>query len=141
MATVNNFTQLLVDTGPLIAFFQKNDAHHAWVLEQIGKCSEPMLTCESVLSEALFLLKRQSMGTKPLAQMLKRGALCVPRQPDFAKRIPEALEKYADLPTSLADATLLELSEHYKRTPLMTFDSDFRIYRRRDRTVIPVLMP
>ena len=138
---VSNFTQLIIDTGPLIAFFQRRDPQNRWVVQQIAKCTQPMMTCESVLSECLYLLKRHGLSTKPLATLLKRKAVVLPLRPDFTIRIPDLLNKYADLPTSLADCTLLELSEHHPRIPLMTFDSDFKIYRRIDRTMVPLLMP
>ena len=136
-----NFNQVIIDTGPLIAFFQHRDPQHHWVLEQIARCTRPMMTCESVLSECLYLLKRQHLDTGPLIALLSRGAVTVPRSPDFAKRIPELLNKYSDLPTSLADCALLELSEHYPRIPVLTFDTDFTVYRRADRTIVPLLMP
>jgi len=141
MATASNFTQLIIDTGPLIAFLQRRDPHHRWVVQQIARCTQPMLSCESVLSECLYLLKRHRLDIAPISALLRRGALIVPRSPDFALRIPDLLEKYADLPTSLADCALLELSEHYPRLPLLTLDSDFRVYRRADRTMVPLLMP
>jgi len=141
MATASNFEQLIIDTGPLLAFLQRRDPRHRWVVEQIARCTQPMLSCESVLSKCLYLLKRHKLDIAPISALLRRGALIVPLSPDFASRIPNLLEKYADLPTSLADCALLELSEHYPRIPLLTFDSDFQVYRRVDRTMVPLLMP
>ena len=42
---------------------------------------------------------------------------------------------------SLADATLVRLSELDHDCQVFTFDADFRIYRRHGNKVIPVLMP
>ena len=98
-----------------------------------------MLTCESVLSETVFLLKRQSLPTTAIITLLERGELQIPHPLDYAGRTAKLLKKYADLPTSIADVGLIELSEHFPRLPVLSFDTDFNIYRRADRTKIPLL--
>jgi len=42
---------------------------------------------------------------------------------------------------SLADACLARMTEQATACLVVTFDSHFRIYRRHDRSPIPVLMP
>jgi predicted nucleic acid-binding protein len=51
------------------------------------------------------------------------------------------LEKYADVPMSIADACLVRLTEILPAPLLLTTDSDFRIYRRLGKRVIPTRMP
>ena len=51
-------TDVLVDTGPLVAFFDRRDAYHAWSAAQIAELLAPLHTCEAVLSEAFHLLER-----------------------------------------------------------------------------------
>lgn len=133
--------QFIIDTGPLVAFLDRKDAFHPWTLQQLQGTIDPLLTVESVVSEALFLLKRQALPIHSLADLLQTGELLIPHPPDFADRIPRLLKKYADLPTSMADTALLELSERYLRTPVLTLDSDFRVYRRKDRTKVPAVIP
>ena len=43
--------------------------------------------------------------------------------------IETLLGKYANRPISLADACLIRCAEIYKDARILTFDSDFRIYR------------
>jgi predicted nucleic acid-binding protein len=50
-------------------------------------------------------------------------------------------ERYDNVPASLADACLVRMSELYDPCSIMTLDSDFSIYRRHGRKVIPVLRP
>ena len=50
-------------------------------------------------------------------------------------------EYYADLPMSLADACLVRMTETLSDPLLLTTDSDFRIYRRHSRQIIPCVMP
>jgi hypothetical protein len=51
------------------------------------------------------------------------------------------LEKYADVPMSIADACLVRLTEILPEPLLLTTDSAFRIYRRLGKRVIPTRMP
>lgn len=51
------------------------------------------------------------------------------------------MQKYADLPMSLADACLVRMTETLPDPVLLTTDADFRIYRRHNRQTIPCLMP
>lgn len=133
--------EFLVDTGPLLAMLDRNDRHHGWVVEQLREATRPLLTCEAVLSETAWLLKRERLGLDPLIALLGRGFLQVEALADDIDRVTTLLKKYADLPTSWADASLVALSERNGQMPLLTTDSDFRIYRRADRTVVPVRLP
>jgi len=51
-------TAAIVDTGPLVAFFDRAEQHHRWVAERIEELDAPLLVCEPVLAEAMFLLAR-----------------------------------------------------------------------------------
>ena len=51
------------------------------------------------------------------------------------------LQKYADVPMSLADACLVRMTETLNDPVLLTADSDFRIYRRHGRQAIPCVLP
>ncbi len=46
----------ILDTGPLVAFVNEQDDHHAWAVEQF-KTPKVLLTCEAVITEACFLLR------------------------------------------------------------------------------------
>jgi predicted nucleic acid-binding protein len=51
------------------------------------------------------------------------------------------LERYSNVPASLADACLVRLSEIHDRSQVLTLDSDFPIYRRHGRRPIPLIAP
>ena len=57
------------------------------------------------------------------------------------ERVLKLMEKYADVPMSLADACLVRMTETFSDPVILTTDSDFRIYRRHSRQVIPCVMP
>ena len=51
------------------------------------------------------------------------------------------MKKFATVPMSLADACLVRMTELERDFLVLTLDSDFRIYRRNRRQVVPTLMP
>ena len=68
---------VILDAGPLVAFINARDMHHAWTVEQLKKVAGPMVTCESVLSEAVFLLRHVAGGAQKVAGLLKSQGLQV----------------------------------------------------------------
>ena len=133
---------VIADTGPLVAYLCAEDADHAWAVGQFRELSGPLLTCEAVLSEAFFLLQQTRTGFEPLATMIERGLVVVDFQfGAHAAPILRLLRKYRDVPMSLADACLVRLAERHPRSRIFTLDSDFKVYRRNGRQVIPLIYP
>jgi predicted nucleic acid-binding protein len=58
-----------------------------------------------------------------------------------ASAILALVTRYADVPMSLADACLVQLVETAVADRVVTFDSDFRVYRLSKRREVPTLMP
>jgi predicted nucleic acid-binding protein len=56
-------------------------------------------------------------------------------------RVLDLMDKYRDVPMSLADASLVRMTEAFPDSTLLTTDDDFRIYRRHGRQVVPCSMP
>jgi len=133
---------VLLDTGPLVGFLANESEHAAWVHEQWDRLPPPLLTCEAVLTEAAFILKREGADPDALFELLQRNIIRVALRMDEEQTDLRALmRRYRDRPMSLADACLVRLSELHRDCTVFTLDSDFRIYRRHGNKVIPVLMP
>jgi predicted nucleic acid-binding protein len=133
---------VLLDTGPLVAFLNRRDRHHEWALAQWANMKPPFLTCEAVLAEACFLLRRSSGGSQAVMQLLARGIVAAPfRLEEESSAVAKLLFRYASVPMSLADACLVRMAEQYPTGIMMTLDRDFRVYRKLGRQVIPVKMP
>ncbi|MGP0072918.1 MAG: type II toxin-antitoxin system VapC family toxin [Bryobacteraceae bacterium] len=133
---------VLLDTGPLVSFLADGLVHHAWAVEQWKQLRPPMLTCEPVLTEATFLLKREGRDTDVLFALLERGIIRVGLAVEDQQADLRALmRRYRNRPMSLADACLVRLSEIHGAAEVLTLDGDFRIYRRHGNKVIPVRMP
>ena len=132
----------LLDTGPLVSFLASGLRHHAWAVEQWKRLKPPLLTCEPVLAEAVFLLEREGRDADAIFDLLERGAIRVAFAVEKEQADLRALmQRYRNRPMSLADACLVRLSELHPSGEVFTLDSDFRIYRRHGNRVIPVLMP
>ncbi len=132
----------LLDTGPLVSFLASGLRHHSWVVEQWKQLHPPLLTCEPVLTEAAFLLKREGGEADALFALLERGVIRIALDVQEEQSDLRALMlRYRNRPMSLADACLVRLSEIHTAGVVFTLDSDFRIYRRHGNKVIPVLMP
>ena len=134
--------QVILDTGPLVAFINGRDRYHQWSVSQWAQIEPPLMTCEAVLSESCFLLRDTGKGSSTVLELLKRGVLSLPfRIDDSFDQIKWLLQKYSDIPMALADACLVRMSELYINSQILTLDNDFKIYRKNKRQVIPLLTP
>lgn len=134
--------RVLLDTGPLVAAIDRRDRFHDWVAAELTTIASPLLTCEAVLSEALFLLRNVYGGQEALISLVNTGAIHIPfhLNEEFT-RIGELLTRYQSVPMSLADACLVRMFEEYSGSSVLTMDSDFIIYRKNRNEIIPVIMP
>ncbi len=131
---------VIADAGVLVALIARKDRHHAWAVSQSRQWPSPWLTCESVLSEAFFLVGTR--GRKALLGFLHRALLEV--RFDLRTEIKPVLafmDKYRDVPMSLADACLVRMTEVVADPLILTTDSHFRLYRRHSRRAVPCVMP
>ena len=133
---------VLLDTGPLVSFLVPNASHHRWSVEQWKRLRPPLLTCEPVLAEAAFLLKRERCDTDGLFALEERGVIRVEFsiQQEYSD-VRALMSRYRQRPMSLADACLVRMSEMDEAASILTLDSDFLIYRRHANRVIRVVLP
>ncbi len=92
------------------------------------------------MSEAFHLLG--ATGQPALGGLLRRRVV-VPAFDlgDDVERVIGLMEKYADVPMSLADACLVRMTETLADPIVLTTDADFRIYRRHSRQTVPCVLP
>jgi len=131
---------VLVDTGFVVGLISRDDSHHQWAAAQAQHLPPPWSTCEAVLSEAFHLLGAR--GEAELASLLRRRAVVVAFDLDSdLEPVLKLMQKYSDLPMSLADACLVRMSEMLGDPIILTTDTDFRIYRRHSRQMVPCVLP
>jgi predicted nucleic acid-binding protein len=129
----------IADTGFVVAVGNRDDVYHAWAAQIAGAIKEPLLTCESVLSEAAFHLRSSAYVLSLISDGMLRIAFDLEKE---ALHVEELALRYADRKPDLADLCLIRMSEMYPRHTIITIDqSDFRVYRRNKREAIPLLCP
>ena len=121
----------LLDTGALVAFLHKDDAHHAAVAAALRDYRGILLTSEAVLTESVYLLGRVAGGAEACLEFFLRGAaVLVPSSRSSLARCKALMRKYADLPADFADATLVALAEEMRTFIIYTLDRrGFSAYR------------
>jgi predicted nucleic acid-binding protein len=55
--------------------------------------------------------------------------------------LEKLVQRYGNVPMSLADACLVRLAKLHPRSVVFTLDRDFQIYRKDGRQPIPLLTP
>lgn len=133
---------IIIDTGPIVALFDRDDQYHPVCVEILKRIKEPLITTWPVLTEAFYLLNFSWRVQDDLWQFIQRGGLKVDILEEGSyPRIRELMKKYHDLPMELADATLVVLGEEKKLSTVFTLDhKDFQIYRpkhKRRFTLLP----
>ncbi|MBI4124665.1 MAG: PIN domain-containing protein [Deltaproteobacteria bacterium] len=116
-------------------FAIRNDIHHEKTKALLKNLAPPLRTCEAVLSEACFLIqKADPKGPQEILKLGQKGFY----ELDFEIKehlhpIQNIFKKYEDQNISFADACLIRMAEIHQEPRILTFDSDFKIYRW-DRT-------
>jgi predicted nucleic acid-binding protein len=106
----------LVDTGPLVAFLNRRHRHHQWAVDTMARLRPPLLTCEAVLSEAIYLVRTLPGGGEAVMEMLERGVVRAAfRLEEEAAAVRTLVAKYGDVPMDLADACLVRMTEIYAK--------------------------
>ncbi len=132
-----------IDAGPLVAFFIRRDQHHAWAVSHFKAQAAPFATCEAVLAEAEHILERsERAASENLRSLLETGVMEI--RFSLQEQLAAVLKlqrRYADMPMALADACLVRMAELEEGASIFTTDSHFRIYRKSNRKVIPLIFP
>jgi hypothetical protein len=133
---------ILIDTGPIVAFFDKDDRYHARCIEILKEIREPLVTTWPILTECFYLLNFSWEVQDSLWLFIQRGGIEIyPLEKELLIRCRELMKQYRDLSMDLADATLMALADVFGISKIFTLDhKDFSIYRfkqKRRFTLIP----
>jgi predicted nucleic acid-binding protein len=124
----------LVDAGPLVALIDAGEPDHAGCRAAFGELRLPLVTTWPAFTEAIYLLGRAAgwPGQRALWRMVERQLLAIEDlSHEQVERSRTLMERYADHPMDLADATLVALAEARELRTVFTLDGDFRSYRLR----------
>lgn len=133
-------TSVILDASALVAYFDPRERDHNWAAECARESPSPWLTCEAALSETFFIL--QPRYKQQLIELARRDGIRIAfNLANELEPVLALMEKYADVPMSLGDACIVRMTEILSDPVVLTTDSDFRVYRRLGRRVIPCRMP
>lgn len=133
----------LSDTGPLVALLDSDDSHHSKCTALLERPpAEPLLTTWPCFTEAMYLLG--AVGGHPYQAALwklRRDKRLVLHDLTAAEvdRMAELMEKYADTPMDLADASIVVTAESRSISHVFSVDSDFRVYRLKKGQALEVI--
>jgi predicted nucleic acid-binding protein len=135
-------SNILLDTGPLVAIVNRREAFHQWVTQTITNFSSPFFTCEAVITEACFLLQNIYGGEDVIMGLVKSKKIIIPFQfSEEVDAIRDLMQRYQSVPMSFADACLVRMSELIAESSVLTLDSDFYVYRKNRREMIDLIIP
>jgi len=121
---------ILIDTGPLIALFDRDDNYHDRIKKFIKEGRYKFITTLSVITEVEHILDfNVNVQIDFLEWIMKEGVVLQEIQQKDISRIIELTKKYRDRPMDFADATLVIAAERTGIKKIISIDSDFDIYR------------
>jgi predicted nucleic acid-binding protein len=133
---------ILIDAGPIIALYRKNDLYHEGALEFIKSFRGRLITTWLVITEVMHELYRPDVQEKFLLWIERGGLEIANIDQDSIPGLISFIKKYSDIPMDLADATLMLYAEKTGIKEIATIDSDFNVYRtpKKDylRNIFPV---
>jgi len=127
----------LIDAGPLIALFNRNDKYHEKIKEFIKSYKGLLTTSWPVITEVCHMLDFNIGAQIDFLKWIKLGGLKVENiEAEEIDKIIKLSEKYSDIPMDLADATLIIISERLGLNEIITIDSDYYIYRTTEKEML-----
>ncbi|AXJ00485.1 hypothetical protein CYPRO_1222 [Cyclonatronum proteinivorum] len=132
-STIIPLRYILVDAGPLIALFDRDDSYHQLVLDYIKTFNGKLITTWPVLTEALHMLGFHVNAQLDLLTWVERnGVQIYEMSSDVIPDIKTYFDKYRNIEADLADISLLVAADQMNVTQILTIDRDFNIYRMPD---------
>jgi predicted nucleic acid-binding protein len=132
----------IADAGPLVALFDRKDRYHDWARARVYELRTPLLVCEPVIVEAMYLLRHRPAASDGIFAGLERGALRISfHVEDHVAALRQLHSKYRDRPMSLADACVVRMAEVNEQHAVLTLDSDFTVYRKHGTRPLDLIFP
>jgi len=121
---------LAIDTGPIVAIFDKSDDRHNICVETFKIIRDPLITTWAVVTEAFHLLGFSHAVQDDLWEFIERGTVSVYNlDKNLAAECRMLMKKYHDLPMDFADASLVAVADAENINTIFTLDEDFKVYR------------
>jgi len=126
--------KMLVDTGPLVALADRRDGYHAACAQWFQGYRGTLITTWSVLTEMTHLTPSVAAALGILRWAQRGGLEVLALGADELVSATDWMERYADRPMDLADASLVVAALATGVTTVWTLDrNDFETYRLPNR--------
>ncbi len=127
--------RVVIDSGPCIALFNRDDEYHEWSLEFLRSTPAELVSSLAVVTEVMYVLDFSLEAQQDFLTWVRAGAMTLvePRDEDF-DRVKQLMEKYADLPMDFTDAMLVAICERLEIRDVASVDEDFSVYRFKARS-------
>jgi predicted nucleic acid-binding protein len=134
-------TPVLLDTGVVVALFDPDERRHSECLAVVEELRRPLVTCEAVVAESCYLLRRLRGAAEAILDNVVRGTFYVsPVLESSAASVQSIIRKYRDHSIDLADACLIHLADELDTGEIFTLDRDFLFYRWRKKRSFRLLI-
>lgn len=120
---------IVIDSGPLIALFDKSDRHHPQAKQFIQQLTGRLHTNIAVITEVVHMLDFSQQAQQDFLFWVQQSVDIDENTVSGWSRMLALLEKHADMPADFADASLIVLCERLNTRLVASVDSDFTVYR------------
>ena len=121
---------VLLDTGVIVALLDRSERLHEACAEAVRELEAPLITCEAVIAESCYLLRKLAGAAEAVIENVAAGIFQIPSQlSQEAAGVKQILRKYRDRQIDLADACLIRLADEFGTADILTLDRDFAVYR------------
>ncbi len=116
---------LIVDAGPLYAYIDRDDRHHAASLDLLETHPGPLVVPTLVITEVAYLLGTR-LGVEPevrfLGDLAAGNLIAEPVAASDWLRMAELVACYHDLPLGTVDASVIAAAERLGTNDIATLD-------------------
>lgn len=127
---LRSVTNTLIDAGPIIALFDRDDQYHEKVLGFMKHFEGRLISTWPVLTEVSYMLDfHQQVQLDFLSWVSEGGIELIGLEQWQILKIREYMDKYSDLPADFADASLMVAAETRKLDSILSLDHDFSVYK------------
>jgi len=131
----------IADSGILVALLNSHDQHHHWAAQHARSNVAGFVTCEAVISETVYLIRKSAKAKGAIIAMIESGWLrIVPVLPDLRVGVIRILESYHPQ-ADYADACIVALHEQFGGKVFTTDRRDFTVYRTRSGKPVVAVLP
>ena len=125
-----------------MALLDRSEKYHRVCAATVETLAAPLVTCEAVIAESCYLLRRLPGAGEAVLANVAAGVFQIPLQLSrSAPQVQKIFRRYKDQEIDLADACLIDLAGELRTGEVLTLNRDFQIYRWGQHKAFSLLVP